>query len=85
MFQDEDDDVTDLVSAISSVSTSDWEYRIDTNVHAEFSLPLSVDQCSSPSSDVSICNAMRMMEEIFKLSASIGSYSVYLNLSSALN
>ena len=61
---------------MASVSASDWEANIDANVSTAFSVPPSVEQYSSPSSDVAFCKAINLRGEISKLSASIGSCNV---------
>ena len=76
VFEDEDDELTDLASTMASVSASDWEANIDANVSTAFSVPPSVEQCSNPSSDVAFCKAINLRGEISMLSASIGSCNV---------
>ena len=75
VFEDEDDEMTDLASTMSSVFASVWEANIDTNVSTSFAVSLSVEQCSSSSSDVAFCKAMNVRGDISKLSVSIGSYN----------
>ena len=41
MFENEDNDMTDLASAVTSVTTIDGESNIDTNFSAVFTEPLS--------------------------------------------
>ena len=40
VFEDEDDDMIDLVSDIASVSERDWKANIDANVSSAFAVPL---------------------------------------------
>ena len=58
MFEDGDNEVSDLASTMASVSASDWVDNIDVNVHTSFSVPPSAEQHSSPSSDVAFCKAI---------------------------
>ena len=76
MFEDEDDEMTDLASTMASVSANDWESNIDSNVSTAFSVPLSIEQRLSPSSNVAFFKDINLREEISKISASIGSCNV---------
>ena len=44
-FEDEDDDVNDLDYSITSISTNDWEAKIDANLYSAFSVPPYIDKC----------------------------------------
>ena len=60
-FKEEDDDMTELASTITSVNVSDWESNIDTNMSAAFNMPLGYKHGGETS----------------KLSAFIGYYIVF--------
>ena len=85
MFEEEDNGLINLASTMASVSESGWEDNIDANVHAAFSVPPSVEQHSSPSSDVSFCKSMNLRGDLSKISASIGSCNVSSELCSVVD
>ena len=72
VFEQEDNDVTDLNYSMLSVSICDWEANINTNVSSAFSVTLYIKKYSSPISDVAFCKAMHMRIETHKFSVSIG-------------
>ena len=43
VFEDYDDNATDLAYHVASISTSDWKSNNNANVYASFSVPLSVE------------------------------------------
>ena len=57
VFEDEDDDMTDLAYDMDSDTASDWEHKIYTNVSAAFTVSPYDEQFSSLSSDVAFYNA----------------------------
>ena len=67
VFEEEDDDVCDLAHCIASVSTNDREANIDTNVPVAFTMLLSIEKHSSPSSDVSVYKAMNLRGKYLSL------------------
>ena len=77
VFEEEDDGMTEMASAMTAVTASDWEENINANVSTEFDVTPCVDQHSRPSSDVTFYNSVIMKGDISKLSASIGSCNVY--------
>ena len=76
MFEEENDETTDLDYSIPSVTVSDWEQSSDTNVSASYSMPPCAQQYLSSSSYVAFCNALNTRRDISKLSAHIGSCSI---------
>ena len=76
VFEDEDNGMTELTSAMVSVISSDCEAIIDSNVFAVLNARPCVEQHSSPSSYVAFCNDVRMRGEAPKLSLSVGSCNV---------
>ena len=67
VFEDKDDEMIDLDSAMVSVSAIDWEANIDASVPTSFSVTPSVEQHSSPSSNVAFCKDKILRAEISSL------------------
>ena len=63
--------MSELAYAIASVSESDWEYKIDSNVSVAFSVLPSSDQCLNPSSDVAFCKSTCIRVGVSKFSTSV--------------
>lgn len=72
VFDDDNDEMSDLACAMATVVTTDFETNIDANISTAFVIPHSDEQYLNTSSDVTFCKAINMRGEISKFSSSIG-------------
>ena len=77
MFEnDYEDAMSELATAMVSVTKTDWEDNIDYNVSVAFAAPQYSNKKLNPNSDVAFFKAIDLRGNISNLSSSIKSYNV---------